>query len=87
MDLLGPYPRSKEGNIGLLIIVDHLSKFHLVQPLKKFTSDKILDFLVKDVFDTIGVPEVILTDNGSQFKPAQFKAFLTRFGVTHISSG
>jgi len=81
MDLLGPYPRSKEGNIGVLIIVDHLSKFHFLQPLKKFISDKICDYLLRYVFYTFGVPESILTDNGSQFKSGQFKAFLTR----HIS--
>jgi len=84
MDLLEPYPRSKEGNIGLLIIVDHMSKFHFLQPLKKFTSDKICDYLLRHVFYTFGVPESILTDNGSQFKSGQFKAFLTCFGISHI---
>lgn len=41
IEILGPYPRSKKGNIGLLIIVDHFSKFHFLQPLRKFTAIKI----------------------------------------------
>jgi len=86
MDLLGPYPRSKEGNIGVLIIVDHLSKFHFLQPLKKFISDKICDYLLRYVFYTFGVPESILTDNGSQFKSGQFEAFLTRFGIAQSNA-
>jgi len=63
-----------------------MSKFHFLQPLKIFTSDKICDYLLRYVFYTFGVPESILTDNGSQFKSGQFKAFLTRFGISHIST-
>lgn len=83
LDILGPYPRSKSGNIGLLIVVDHNTKFHFLQPLKKFTSSKICEFL-ENVFYTFGVPETVLTDNGSQFKSGCFKAFLTQFGVSQI---
>lgn len=82
IDLLGPYPRSKKGNIGLLIVVDHFTKFHLLCPLKKFTASKICEFLEGAIFYTFGVPEMILTDNGSQFKSSAFQAFLTSFGVT-----
>jgi len=84
MDLLGPYPRSKKGNIGLLIIVDHCTKFHFLQRLRKFTSERICEFLEKHLFYTFGTPESILTDNGSQFKSGHFRAFLTKFGVRHI---
>jgi transposase InsO family protein len=83
LDILGPYPRSKSGNTGLLIVVDHNTKFHFLQPLKKFTSSKICEFL-ENVFYTFGVPETVLTDNGSQFKSGYFKAFLTQFGVSQI---
>jgi len=50
VDLLGPYFRSKAGNIGFLIIVDHNTKFQFLHPLKKFTSNKICDFLQNQVF-------------------------------------
>lgn len=83
MDLLGPYPRSKHGNIGLLIIVDHNTKFHFLHPLKKFTTHRICDYLENHVFYTFGVSETILNDNGSQYRSGHFKAFLTRFGVSH----
>lgn len=36
------------------------------------------------VFHTFGVPEIILSDNGSQFKSGEFKSFLRRFGITQI---
>lgn len=83
IDLLGPYPRSKSGFIGLLIVLDHFSKFHWICPLRKFTSNVIQDFLEKQIFHVYGVPEVILSDNGSQFKSNEFNAFLTSYGVSH----
>ncbi|XP_036317827.1 uncharacterized protein LOC118732824, partial [Rhagoletis pomonella] len=50
IDLLGPYPRSKQGNIGILIVLDHLTKFVLLKTIKKFTSEPICNFLTEYVF-------------------------------------
>lgn len=83
IDILGPYPRSKSGHIGLLIVLDHLTKFHWVCPLKKFTSSVIRDFLETHIFHVYGVPEYVVSDNGSQFKANEFNAFLTTYGITH----
>lgn len=84
VDFLGPYPRSKSGHIGLLIVLDHLSKFHWLHPVKKFTSVIIKEFLEKQIFHCYGVPEVIVSDNGSQFKANDLNAFFTSFGVKHV---
>lgn len=83
IDILGPYPRSKQGNIGLLIVLDHLTKFHWLCPLRKFTSVAIQNFLLNHVFHIYGVPETIISDNGSQFRANDFNAFLTKLGITH----
>jgi len=40
IDFLGPYPRSRNGNIGIFIVLDHLSKFVFLQPVKKITADR-----------------------------------------------
>lgn len=84
VDLLGPYPRSKKGFIGLLIVLDHFSKYHWLCPLKKFTSSLIIQFLEQQIFHHFGVPESIISDNGSQFKSNDFNAFLTQYGIHHI---
>lgn len=68
IDLLGSYPRSKSGNIGLLIVLDHFSKFHWLHPLNKFTSNNIREFLQQHIFHVYGVPETVVSDNGSQFR-------------------
>ncbi|XP_037824418.1 uncharacterized protein LOC119612660 [Lucilia sericata] len=74
IDLLGPYPRSKSGYIGLLIVLC---------PLRKFTSNLIQEFLQKHIFHVYGVPEFIVSDNGSQFRANDFNAFLTVNGINH----
>lgn len=84
IDLLGPYPRSKSGNIGILIVLDHLSKFHWLHPLKKFTSAAIKDFMEKQIFHTYGVPEVIVSDNGTQFRANNLNALFTSLGIQHV---
>ncbi|XP_065368079.1 uncharacterized protein LOC135960632 [Calliphora vicina] len=84
IDLLGPYPRSKKGNIGILIVLDHLSKFQWLQPLKKFTSSSIKDFLETQIFHVYGIPETIVSDNGSQFRANDLNAYFTSLGIKHI---
>lgn len=84
VDILGPYPRSKNGYIGIFIVLDHLTKYHWLCPLKKFTSAHIQKFLLREIFHAFGVPEQIVSDNGTQFKSNEFNSFLTKFGVKHI---
>lgn len=84
IDILGPYPRTKRGYIGILIILDHLTKFHWLCPLKKITSSGIVDILLKQMFHIYGVPETLMSDNGSQFKANDFNAFLTSLGIKHV---
>lgn len=83
IDILGPYPRSKNGYIGLFIVLDHFSKFNWLFPLRKFTSRAIKDILENNIFHVYGVPEVIVSDNGSQFKALDLNAFLTAYGIDH----
>lgn len=83
LDLLGPYPRSNSSNIGVIVVLDHFSKFHFLEPIKKFTANIIIDFIEKRVFHIFGVPEFITTDNGVQFKSNVFRKLLDSYGIFH----
>ena len=84
LDFLGPYPRTKNRNIGILIILDHLTKYPLVKVVRKFSTTAILPYLEEQVFHIFGVPETVITDNGSQFRSAQFGSLLSKYGVKHV---
>lgn len=83
MDLIGPFPRSRTGNIGVFIILDHCTKFTFLKPLRKFVTKPIIDYLAKEIFNCYGVPETIISDNGSQFRSTEFKNLINKFGITH----
>lgn len=82
-DLIGPYPRSKRGNTYALIVLDQLTKFTLIKPLRNATAALIIPYLEQDIFHTFGVPESIHSDNGSQFTSREFRSFLGKYAVNH----
>lgn len=84
VDLLGPYPRSKARNTTILIILDHLTKFLWLKPLRKASASAIVRILETEVFHLVGAPESVLSDNGVQFTSKEFKALMIQYGVKHI---
>lgn len=84
MDYVGPLPASgKARNTCLLVITDVFTKFVLIQPFRQATAESLVPFIEGMVFNLFGVPEVILTDNGSQFISKMFQELLSRYNVTH----
>lgn len=83
-DLLGPYPRSKEGNRYVFVVVDWFTKFVLVQPMPNASSKRILKFIENNVFLIYGVPQIFMVDNGSQFISREFKKLMETYRVQKI---
>lgn len=81
IDLIGPLPRSKKGNTYCLVIIDVFTKFTLLHPINKPTSNKIIQFLEEQVFLMYGVPYVAIQDNGSQFISKNYKKLLADYDV------
>lgn len=84
IDYLGPYPRSRRGNVYILVVLDYLTKFPIFVPVKNATSNLTVEVLEKDVFSLFNVPETLLSDNGSQFRSGTFKSFLESYGIKHL---
>lgn len=84
MDYVGPLPASgKSRSTCLLVLTDVFSKFVLVQPFRQATAETLVPFVENMLFLLFGVPEVILTDNGTQFTSKLFQDLLSRYHVTH----
>lgn len=58
-----------------------------MKPLTKATSVKVIHFLENNIFNCFGVPQVIHSDNGQQFKSKAFASFLEKYGIIHIPTG
>ena len=82
MDLMGPLPCSPTGHQHLLVIVDHLSKFCLLFPLKRATG-RVLAAVLRHVFCTFGAPARLLSDNAPNMLSTSISKLLSDWGIKH----
>jgi len=80
MDFAGPF----QGKM-ILIVIDSHSKWIEAFPTDSSTSSKVIE-LSRTLFAQFGVPEVLVTDNGSCFVSSEFENFLLKNGIKHITS-
>lgn len=85
-DVMGPFPRSKEGFVYVLIIQDLYTKWIEIQALKKSTGSTISRALIDLVFSRWGTPRVLLTDNGTEFVNKDMKSLATEYGYRQLTT-
>ena len=66
MDIIGPLPRSNNGNKYILTICDYATRCPDAIPILNTEANTIAKELVS-VFARVGIPDEILTDQGSNF--------------------
>ena len=66
-----------------LIIVDAHSKWLEILPTTAATSQATVRKM-REVFATHGLPDEIVTDNGTHFTGTEFQRFMTQNGIRHI---
>lgn len=80
MDYEGPFM----GKL-FLVIVDAHSKWLEVYPVTSSTSATTINCL-RNSLSTHGIPEMIFSDNAQCFVSEQTREFMTRNGITHVTS-
>ena len=78
IDYAGPV----KGNY-FLVVVDAHSKWPEIFPTKSITTTTTINKL-SESFATHGLPDVIVSDNGTQFTSENFKNFCLSRGIVHI---
>eukprot|EP00731_Ephydatia_muelleri_P025658 Em0017g741a len=78
IDFAGPFLGS-----NFLVVVDAHSKWPEVVEMKTLTSAKTIEAL-RELFATYGLPQQLVSDNGSQFTSEEFAQFMTTNGIKHI---
>lgn len=71
IDVCEPLPKTKKGNQYLLTIMDTCLRYPEAIPLHNITTKAIIPVL--KVFTTYGTPEVVQSDQGSNFPSKLFK--------------
>jgi transposase InsO family protein len=85
LDLVGPLPMTENGNKYILTIQDDLTKFSYGFPIENQESLTVAKCLVKFI-TLFGIPESILTDQGSEFNSSLMKDVNKLLHIKHISS-
>ncbi|XP_041369566.1 uncharacterized protein LOC121383545 [Gigantopelta aegis] len=85
MDIVGPLARTKKGNKFILTIVDEATRYPEAFALKSIEAEVIADKLI-EMFSRTGVPEVILTDQGSNFTSTLMKQLYEILGVKGVTT-
>jgi ribonuclease HI len=74
LDLVGPLQKAPEGFSHLLVTIDKFSKWIEVRPLTNIRSEQAVAFFT-NIIHCFGVPNSIITDNGTQFTRKKFLDF------------
>jgi transposase InsO family protein len=74
LDLVRPLQKAPGGYTHLLIAMDKFSKWIEACPISKIKSKHVVLFFT-DIIHNFGVPNSIITDNGTQFTGRKFLEF------------
>lgn len=86
LDVVGPLPTSQNNMKYLLTFQDELSKYTLAIPIEQQDAPTIAKAFVDNVVLKFGIPQVVLTDQGSNFLSELFKNTCKLLGVKKINS-
>ncbi|XP_036150748.1 uncharacterized protein LOC118648534 [Monomorium pharaonis] len=86
MDLMGPLPPSRNGNIYIFTIQDLLTKYSLAIPLRGAGAVEVTNALIENFVCTFGAPKAILTDQGTQFLSILMKTVARKFKINKYTT-
>ena len=86
VDITGPHPKSRNGYVYILTMVDYFSKWAHAFPLRNQEATTIAKILIDKVFAYFGTPLQILTDRGRNFQSEVFNEMCKRFDIDHVST-
>jgi hypothetical protein len=79
----GGFKRAKGGFIHIFVAVDKFIKWIEVKHAATITSAKVVEF-IKEIIYRFGIPNNIITDNGTQFTSKEFEDFCVDSGIKLI---
>ncbi|VFQ64011.1 unnamed protein product [Cuscuta campestris] len=68
IDLVGILPRGTGNNTYLVVAIDYFTKWVEAAPVPTITAEQMTKFVSKQILCRFGVPQQIITDNGTQFE-------------------
>ena len=86
MDILGPLPEAPGKVKYVIVAIDYFTKWMEAKPLAKTTGKEVKKFIWNNIVCRFGLPNIIVTDNGSNFIGDPFKSWCERLNITQINT-
>jgi hypothetical protein len=80
LDIVGPLRKAPRGYNHLLVAIDKFSKWVKVRPITNLRAEQDVSCFT-DIIHRFGVPNSIITDNGSQFTGRKFLEFCDKHHI------
>jgi transposase InsO family protein len=80
LDILGPFPQAQGGYRYLYVAIDKFTKWVEVEPVCTIPARSAVKF-IRGLVCRFGVPNRIITDNGSQFTSELFREYCASVGI------
>ena len=84
IDLVGPLDTSQKGNKYLLTILDRFSLWLEAIPINSITAENVAKKFITHWVARFGLPQKILSDQGTQFESAVFDEVLRYFDIKRV---
>ena len=68
MDIAGPFPKSENGYVYILVVADYFTKFTEIYPLPNIEAETVAEAMFKGWIKRYGCPREIHSDQGRQFE-------------------
>ena len=81
VDIVGPLPRTREGNRYILTMIDAFTKWAEAVPLKEHTATTCATAILQTWAARYGAPKELLTDQGREFESALFRSMCQTMGI------
>ena len=86
MNIVGPLPQSESGNNYILSFQDDLTKFVQCIPIPNQEAETIAKAFVQRIVCVFGLPESIVTDQGTNFLSDLFKRICKLLKITKLQT-
>jgi hypothetical protein len=84
IDLVGPLQKSRKGNLYMLTMIDRYSRWIEAVPLATIRAIDCAEKFYKVWVTRYGVPDRVISDQGSQFESYLYNDMLSRLGAKHV---
>ena len=83
IDIVGPLPRSKNGNRYIVVAMDYFTKWPEAKALKEATAKEVSKFIYEEIICRHGCPKRILSDRGTHFNNQLIEDLTNKFTIKH----